>query len=677
MGVVVGVLDGLLGTIKFVYDAAATSVSWLHDTVLYLGKTLVTYLKGGVAGVSSQLYNDLKPYFDSAVVVYNKIVEFAQNINLEAVKIQVYAIWNKIFVAIKDWVGDFLDGCPKQGYDIGLIVFEIIVAVFSGGSSAAAKIGAKAGGKAIKKIIQFLDKLHQPGSNKIASMFDEMVTGLNSTARNAAARLKALKCKILLSGCFVKDTPILVASSSSKYYLKQLALGGLIAASAPVAAIPIQEVQLLDYVVAHQSVNLEEVYRSEAIAGTEEFWNTASSSNQEIDLYTSPQQRQRDTYSIDSLNWYAVTFTENYGSSTAQFALHRDWIEQKGYEANKVVDLNLPEQGIVGPFTITSIKHILPQKKPTDEDESDDYAYQPVTGLISHASNSVYDVTFTDTSTLGVTYQHPIYSVTAGDWRFAGALQPGEEVLTHAGKVAVATVTPRNGVETVYNLEVKEWHNFLVGDAGVVVHNACTANQVRDYLNNNLDNIPGTGTPSVESVLASLRNLKGLNQRKFDQYLTEFNDKVPLHFGDSHVKIWQQLEIVRPSNGIKGWEHRADLDFLKRVHSKQLSDDALDKLGDFYYTFTSPRGMKCRVNFAVEKRIDIGDGIQRLYRCEYDNFGFPKFENFTPRIIGNDGISQPVFYRAPNLNQRLNNGPADFIRANEHATSLFPNGVVA
>jgi hypothetical protein len=72
-----------------------------------------------------------------------------------------------------------------------------------------------------------------------------------------------------------------------------------------------------------------------------------------------------------------------------------------------------------------------------------------------------------------VTYNHPIYSATAGDWRLAGELEIGEEVLTYTGAATLCRKAPLPGAHTVYNLEIKDWHNFLVGELGVVVHNSC------------------------------------------------------------------------------------------------------------------------------------------------------------------------------------------------------------
>jgi hypothetical protein len=138
---------------------------------------------------------------------------------------------------------------------------------------------------------------------------------------------------------------------------------------------------------------------------------------------------------------------------------------------NEVVNMNLPEQGISGQFRVTSIKHILPQKKPVD-DETDDFGLQPITGIFVHESDNVWALRFDNGDTLGVTYNHLIYSVTAGDWRLAGELAIGDEVLTREDVAILAGKKHLLGSQQVWNLEVREWHNFLVGEDGVVVHNA-------------------------------------------------------------------------------------------------------------------------------------------------------------------------------------------------------------
>ena len=71
---------------------------------------------------------------------------------------------------------------------------------------------------------------------------------------------------------------------------------------------------------------------------------------------------------------------------------------------------------------------------------------------------------FTTAPSLGVTATHPIYSTTYHDWRLAGELEVGERVLTYKGEATVSSTEKRAGSEPVYNLEVKDLHNFLVGD---------------------------------------------------------------------------------------------------------------------------------------------------------------------------------------------------------------------
>lgn len=291
-------------------------------------------------------------------------------------------------------------------------------------------------------------------------------------------------CKIGIGGCFVKDTPVLMASNPLINTTAAYAMAAL-----PIVSIPIQDVQLFDYAVAHKSVNSS--YGLEA--------NNVETFIIGKDPYTSDQQRSRDQYEIDDKNWNEVTFEQVLGSSKCKLALHNDYnrlvsdegrkssdtksLDKEGTATNwiaastnslKVGDIhymNLPEQGISGPFKITSIRHITPQKKPIDEDSTDDYEYRPVTGLFLHESNDVWKLRFDDGSELGVTNNHPIFSVSKGDWQHAGHLEIGEEVLAKSGNTKVVSKERDQTLQPVYNLEIKELHNFLVGDVGVVVHN--------------------------------------------------------------------------------------------------------------------------------------------------------------------------------------------------------------
>ncbi len=258
-----------------------------------------------------------------------------------------------------------------------------------------------------------------------------------------------------------KSTPILMAGTANQFSLRHSVPAYAMAALPLISPVPIQEVQLLDYAVAHKTVNSS-------------YGLTANASETYVigkDPYTSDEQRVRDQYEINDTDWHEVSFKEVNGLSSCKLALHQDWIKSHDYMVDGIVNMNLPEQGISGPFKITSIRHIQPQKIPVDEDPDDEYEYRSVTGLFTHQSDDVYTIGFTNHPSLGVTATHPIYSTTYHDWRLAGELEVGEHILTYQGEATVSSTEKRAGSEPVYNLEVMDLHNFLVGDEGVVVHN--------------------------------------------------------------------------------------------------------------------------------------------------------------------------------------------------------------
>ncbi|HRI02084.1 MAG TPA: Hint domain-containing protein [Saprospiraceae bacterium] len=73
----------------------------------------------------------------------------------------------------------------------------------------------------------------------------------------------------------------------------------------------------------------------------------------------------------------------------------------------------------------------------------------------------------------------PIFSITQYDWRLVGELEVGDKVLTYHGEATVTSTEKKDGSEAVYNLEIKDLHNFLVGDVGVVVHNNYLQNLIK------------------------------------------------------------------------------------------------------------------------------------------------------------------------------------------------------
>jgi hypothetical protein len=324
---------------------------------------------------------------------------------------------------------------------------------------------------------------------------------------------------------FVRDTLFLMANNTIGQSGKIYAM----AAMMPFAMVPVDDTPLLSYALAHKSVNSSytmtasnsDVYPAEGLGDV-------SMALMNGDPYTSAEQKQRDLYEINDTDWYSVSFEGVYSSSVCHLAMHQDWIQSKGYVTDGIVNMNLPEQGVLGPFKITSIKHILPQKKPVDEDPSDDYEYRPVTGLFIHHSDQVHNITFSNNETLGVTAPHPIFSTTHNDWRLAGELEVGEKVLTYHGEATVTNTEKKAGSEAVYNLEVKDLHNFLVSESGVVVHNTCSK-----AVRKQLDDL-GVGTNNHRDMdIPKNRDKHLINKPGSDNVAQKFGkDKIEICFDD-------------------------------------------------------------------------------------------------------------------------------------------------
>ena len=510
-GAVVGLLDGLLSTIHLAYDLVlgkysnfarikwvATHLYEFFKGLKYEQAMLVRYInqaKEYVKSIPGKIYDAamsakefLIEFYDTAKKYAAEIVEiglyYYEHFGAEWLynegKEKIIKVMNKLYVALeKHFDAAIANGFQQEGYFLGIILFDILLGYATGGGSLALKLE-----KAIP-ILKVLKSSADDFVNLVLSKLDEV--------KGAASWLK---CKILFTGCFAENTPVLVANKNfSINNAKSLAL----AAAMPVVAVPIQDVQLFDYALAHETVNAS--YGLTANADEDVYFGMLVK-----DPYTSDQQRERDQHNLDDENWNEVVFEEMLGASTVKMALHNDWIHQNGYSINSVVNLELPEQGISGPFRITSIKHIIPQKKPVDDDETDEYVFRPITALFTHESNQVYNIDFDNGESLGVTYQHPIYSVSEGDWKMAGELEIGEEVLTRNGNTKVLSSTKKGGSEFVYNLEVKDLHNFLVGDSGFLVHNACA----KSILGKNL----------YDELLAELKS-NGLSPREAKEWLED------------------------------------------------------------------------------------------------------------------------------------------------------------
>jgi hypothetical protein len=143
----------------------------------------------------------------------------------------------------------------------------------------------------------------------------------------------------------------------------------------------------------------------------------------------------------------------------------RDWLERTGAAVGGIVDLAMPELGVVGPARVLSIGPCVPIAPGRG---------RIVTGTFSHDSDAIIDLRVEDQAgSIGVTASHLVYSQDRGTFVAAGDLRDGESLRPVAGTAKVASLARRPGVHRVYNLEVAAEHAYRVASAGILVHNDC------------------------------------------------------------------------------------------------------------------------------------------------------------------------------------------------------------
>ena len=127
------------------------------------------------------------------------------------------------------------------------------------------------------------------------------------------------------------------------------------------------------------------------------------------------------------------------------------------------IDLAVPELGIDGLAEVTAIRPC----PPIAEGEG-----RVVTGrFVTRDVANVVLIAFENGTEIRATDVHPVWSVDREDWVPAGKLEPGEQVDTLSGPVAVPSVEPLERHPAVYNLEVHGEHVYRVAVDGVLVHN--------------------------------------------------------------------------------------------------------------------------------------------------------------------------------------------------------------
>lgn len=167
---------------------------------------------------------------------------------------------------------------------------------------------------------------------------------------------------------------------------------------------------------------------------------------------------------------------DNYGD-TIKISLRRPntWIlENKVDNVGNVIYLDWKEVGVVGYAAVTKIYPNQLDTRFWSYNRDGDYVTVPITGKFIHTSGNVYDLYVENQEPIGVTGNHPVWSKDRNGWVEASSLEVGERVITHGNHTTVLKKERRQGVHTVFNIEVYRGHTYFVSPESILVHNKNT-----------------------------------------------------------------------------------------------------------------------------------------------------------------------------------------------------------
>jgi hypothetical protein len=116
-------------------------------------------------------------------------------------------------------------------------------------------------------------------------------------------------------------------------------------------------------------------------------------------------------------------------------------------------------------------------------DVTGEVTYKKVVNTFIRKTNEISKVTFTNSSILETTWNHPFrkmistlpgdtFSIENSEWVEARDLSKGDKVYSADGSLSVVeSVVIDQREETVYNFEVEDFHTYFVGESGFWVHN--------------------------------------------------------------------------------------------------------------------------------------------------------------------------------------------------------------
>ena len=246
------------------------------------------------------------------------------------------------------------------------------------------------------------------------------------------------------------------------------------------------------------------------------------------------------------------------------------WIEARGAAIGRMIELELPEFGAIGAAKVISID-ACPKIKPG--------LGKVVISTFAHpASHAILNVKIGNDAkaeTIGVTANHPFWSVEHNAFVPISSLKRGSQVLTQSGQTKrIVSILPRPGPsERVYNFEVQGEHVYYVGKQRTLVHNA----------------YPENVTNLADDLIASSRRpaREGSRISRAVQSLQKKIDRGSKHFGTN-----------KTSDAAEGLI-RDILDDAQTAITRPNGVDIRDSLGwgiritnDKFDTFLEPGGLR-------------------------------------------------------------------------------------
>lgn len=448
-----GLIDGLLSSVEMIWDLAKGVVTAgagvIESTANYWWDVIKTGCKQGILAAGTKVGNDVIGIGTAFYENVSKAYEFIEKAYNAATPENMSKVFNFAKDAVVEWFGDITTLDAEGGYKVGKIAFEIIATFFTA--------GAAAGGTAAKFITKIINQLQKWELDVIAKNLSTVLRAAEDIGSQAK---KVFKCKILGKGCFMKDTPVLMANNPFKNVATGMAL-----ATMPLVA-PIQNVQVDDMV---KSYHHEEMY--------------LTASNDADDIYV-PGWLDYDYLDITPETWQVGKFiiTEDDGS-LVEIEANRPirWFEdyelhEKGDKAFIVLEeMSIADYAILQEIRTTDIDT---RNFSLNEEGKVD---RPVITTYKRIATEISDYTFSNGEIISCTPNHPFYSSDRQSYIPVCELTFGEAIQTASDReIKFIGGKSREKGEHVYNFEVWREHNYFVGFDGsddfLLVHNDCLDN---------------------------------------------------------------------------------------------------------------------------------------------------------------------------------------------------------